>query len=474
MGNAGFERSHGIAGGGFEEVAIHAPRITGATPGRPFLFRVPATGRGPLTFSAENLPAGLSLDPATGIITGLLAEDGTTEVAVSVESSHGLARSKLTIVGGKNSLAITPPMGWNSWNVWGASVDDAKIRAAAEAMVRTGLAGCGYQYINIDDAWEGERDGDGVLQPNGKFPDMKGLADYVHRLGLKLGIYTSPGPKTCQGFEGSYEHDEIDAQTYAEWGIDYLKHDWCSYRDIIPDESRQEHRKPYEVMRAALDACGRDIVYSICQYGFGRVWEWGEDVGGNLWRTTEDIFDAWESMAYIGFSQNGLEGFAGPGHWNDPDMLVVGRVGWGPTLHETRLTPDEQITHITLWSMLAAPLLLGCDLTRLDEFTLALISNPEVIEVDQDPLGCQGRRVNAECDYQVWARPLNDGGLAVALFNLTEAEATVTADWRALGLKGGRAVRNLWMRRDEGVFDEAFSARVPAHGAVMLNISPAR
>ncbi|UCD74318.1 MAG: putative Ig domain-containing protein [Phycisphaerales bacterium] len=454
------------------EPAIHAPRITGATPGLPFLFRIPAMGEGSLRFSAAGLPKGLSLDPATGIITGALAAAGTTEVALAVEGPRGLARSTLTIVGG-HRLALTPPMGWNSWNVWGPSVDDAKVRAAAEAMVNTGLAACGYQYINIDDAWEGERDRDGRIHPNEKFPDMKGLADYVHSLGLKLGIYTSPGPKTCEGFEGSYQHEHIDARTYAEWGIDYLKHDWCSYRQIAKDDSREESRKPYEIMRDALDKCGRDIVYSICQYGHGSVWEWGADVGGNLWRTTEDIFDAWESMAYIGFAQNGLEQFAGPGHWNDPDMLVVGRVGWGPTLHETRLTPDEQITHITLWSLLAAPLLLGCDLARLDEFTLALISHPEVIEVDQDPLGKQAGRMSIDGEHQIWARPLHDGSMAVGLFNLGEDEATVTADWKMLGLTGERSVRSLWLRRDEGVFDDEYLAVVPSHGAVMVKIAGA-
>ena len=470
MGTIRPEKSPRIAFGAPPEPAIHAPRITGTTPGLPFLFRIPATGEGPLRFSSNNLPAGVTADPATGIITGSLIAEGSTDVGIAVEGLRGEARSILTIVGGEHRLALTPPMGWNSWNVWGPSVDDAKVRAAAEAMVSTGLAACGYQYINIDDAWEGQRYSDGRLHPNEKFPDMKGLADYIHSLGLKVGIYTSPGPKTCEGFEGSYQHEHVDAKMYAEWGIDLLKHDWCSYRKIIKDESRAEYRKPYEIMRDALDKCGRDIVYSICQYGHGSVWEWGADVGGNLWRTTEDIFDAWESMAYIGFAQHGLESFASPGHWNDPDMLVVGRVGWGPTLHETRLTPDEQITHITLWSLLAAPLLLGCDLAQLDEFTLALISNPEVIEVDQDPLGVQASRVSENGEHQVWARPLCDGSVAVGLFNLGEDEAAITADWEAPGLKGERLVRNLWARCDEGVFDGAYTTPVPPHGAVMLKI----
>ena len=454
--------------------AIHAPRITGATPGRPFLFRIPATGEGPLRFAAKNLPTGLTLDPETGIISGSLAAEGRTQVDLTVEGPHGSAASTLTIVGGDRSLALTPPMGWNSWNVWGTSVDDAKVRAAADWMVKSGLAAHGYQYINIDDAWEGERDAGGRIQTNEKFPDMKALADYVHGKGLKLGIYSSPGPKTCAGYEGSYEHERLDAETYAAWGIDLLKHDWCSYGKIAKDDCEEELRRPYEVMCRALDNCGRDIVYSLCQYGMGNVSMWGNAVGGNCWRTTGDIVDSWRRMSRIGFGQNGLEAYAGPGHWNDPDMLVVGKVGWGPDLHATRLTPNEQVTHITLWSLLAAPLLIGCDLSQLDEFTLALLTNPEVLEVNQDPLGRQARCVAAVDELEVWSRPLADGSLAVGLFNRGRGEAMVTANWDDLELSGPQPVRNLWLRQDEGVFDGAYSANVPRHGAVMIKVGDGR
>jgi len=460
-----------IAKGTPAEPAIHAPRITGATAGRPFLFRIPATGEGPLRFAAENLPQSLSLDPSTGIITGVLTIEARTEVRLTVEGPKGRAESSLTIVGGRRALALTPPMGWNSWNAWGTSVDDAKVRAAAEWMVKSGLAAHGYQFINIDDAWEGERDNDGRIQTNEKFPDMKGLADYVHGLGLKLGIYSSPGPKTCAGYEGSYEHERDDAAQWAEWGIDLVKYDWCSYGDIAKDKSLPELQKPYKVMREALDACGRDIVFSLCQYGMGKVSEWGAEVGGNYWRTTGDITDTWSSMAGIGFGQNGLEKHAGPGTWNDPDMLVVGKVGWGPALHDTRLTPNEQITHITLWSLLASPMLIGCDLSQMDEFTLALLTNPEVLEVNQDILGKQAKRVAVDGRLEVWARPLADGSLAVGLFNRGREQALVTAGWRDLGLSGKQSVRNLWLRHDEGTFDEAFSATVPRHGAVMVKMT---
>jgi len=452
------------------EPRINAPYVTGATPGAPFLFRVPATGKRPLRFSAVGLPEGLSLDPSTGIITGSLVAGGRSEVRLLVRGPAGEASSTLTIVGGTHKLALTPPMGWNSWNVWGTSVDDEKVRAAADRLVESGLADHGYQYVNIDDAWEGERDADGVLRTNEKFPDMRALADYVHSKGLKLGIYSSPGPYTCAGYPGSYEHEVIDARTWAEWGIDLVKYDWCSYGGIAKDQSLPELKKPYLVMRAALDRCGRDIVYSLCQYGMGNVSEWGAEVGGNYWRTTGDITDSWSSMAGIGFGQSGLEPHAGPGHWNDPDMLVVGKVGWGPTLRETKLSPNEQVTHITLWSMLASPLLIGCDLTQLDELTLAVLTNPEVLEVDQDPLGVQAHRVAQAEKAEVWMRPLADGSKAVALFNRGRRAIEVGVSWAELGLAGRQKVRDLWKREELGVFDDAFRTEVPRHGAVLVKV----
>jgi alpha-galactosidase len=452
------------------EPMILAPRITGGTPGRPFLFRIPATGAEPLHFSAKNLPPGLSLDPQTGIISGSLASEGRTHVEIVVKGPNGQAAGTVTIIGGPRALALTPPMGWNSWNVWGTAVDDAKIRAAADWMVKSGLAAHGFQYINIDDAWEAGRDDQGRIQTNEKFPDMKALADYVHSKGLKLGIYSSPGPKTCAGYEGSYQHEQSDANRYAEWGIDLLKYDWCSYGDIAKDDSLEELQKPYKIMREALNGCERDIVFSLCQYGKGDVSKWGKDVGGNYWRTTGDITDTWLSMSDIGFGQSGLEAYAGPGLWNDPDMLVVGKVGWGPTLHDSKLPRNEQITHITLWSLLASPLLIGCDLSQLDEFTLALLTNPEVLEASQDPLGKQARRVTKTDYLEVWARPLADGTMAIGLFNRGRTAAPVTAHWKDLGLTGRLPVRNLWLRRDEGVFEESYTATVPRHGAVLISV----
>lgn len=456
---------------------IHGPRVVGTTPGRPFLFLVPATGEGALTFEARDLPAGLELDSGTGIITGSLERDGIYVVKISVTNARGVFRRNLNIVGGPNKLALTPPMGWNSWNVWGLAVSDDKVKAAADAMVDSGLAAHGFQYINIDDGWENGRDADGKIRTNEKFPDMKALSDYTHARGLKLGIYSSPGPKTCGRYEGSYGHVEEDVASWSEWGMDYIKYDWCSYKLDLAGAGAKVFsdpllwfKAPYIQMGEILEGQDRDIVYSICFYGLWKVETWGEDVGGNLWRTTGDIRDSWISMSTIGFAQNRLQQYGGPGHWNDPDMLVVGKVGWGPTLHESRLTPDEQVTHITLWSMLASPLLIGCDMANMDQFTTDLLTNHDVIEVSQDPLGVQASRISKAGQTQVWARPLWDGTHAVALFNRSSRDREVVAEWSDLGITGTQPVRDLWRKKDLGTAAGSFSAMVPSHGALMLKI----
>jgi len=463
-----------IASGWPAAPRINPPRIIGGTPGRPFLFRIPATGEAPLTFSARGLPAGLTLDAHTGIISGAITRESRSDVNVTVTNAGGTATRTLTIVGGADALALTPPLGWNSWNVWGASVDDAKVRAAADAMVASGLAAHGYQFINIDDGWEGQRDANGVLRPNAKFPDMKGLADYVHSKGLKIGIYSSPGPRTCQGLPGSLGYEEIDARTWAGWGFDLLKHDWCSYGSTRNNQPLADLQKPYAVMRDAINKTGRDIVYSLCQYGMGNVWEWGAEVGSNYWRTTGDLTDVWSNMAAVGFRQAGREKWSKPGHWTDPDMLVVGKVGWGPSVHDTRLTPNEQITHITLWAIQAAPLLLGADMGAFDKFTTDLMTNHEVLEVNQDVLGRGGSRVWQQERLEVWSKPLADGTHAVALFNRGLQAATVTARWSDLGITGAQPVRDLWQQRALGTFADRFSTVAPAHGAVLVKIGRPR
>lgn len=355
-----------------------------------------------------------------------------------------------------NGPARTPPMGWNSWNHFACKVTDVDVRSAADAIVSTGMKSAGYVYVNIDDCWQGTRDEKGVIHPNEKFPDMKGLSDYVHAKGLKLGIYSSPGPKTCAGYEGSLGHEELDAQSYAQWGIDYLKYDYCSFQGDVPAQMAA-----YKKMHEALEKTGRAIVFSLCQYGMDKVWRWGPSVGGNLWRTTDDISDDYNSMAYIGFGQNGLERFAAPGHWNDPDMLEVGN---------GKMNKDEYRTHMSLWCLLAAPLLAGNDLSKMTPDTLAILTNPEVIAVDQDALGIQGHRVAQEGQLEVWVKLLADGSKAVGLFNRGESVMPVTAHFRDVGVGEAATVRDLWEKRDLGVFNSSFTAQVPKHGVVLLKV----
>jgi alpha-galactosidase len=438
-----------------------------------------------LKFGAKVLPHGLTLDPATGIITGTLRTPGETQVRVTVSNRHGEVPRTLRIVVG-DTLALTPPLGWNSWNCFAGAVTEKNVRDAARAFVKAGLRDHGWTYINIDDFWMPkngdrdpslhgpERDASGKINANPRFPDMKRLTDDIHALGLKAGLYSSPGPTTCGGCVASYKHEREDAERFAEWGFDYLKYDWCSYGNVEKGAGRPYYKNPYDLMGRMLRAQDRDIVFSLCQYGMGNVWEWGADTGGNCWRTTGDITDTWGSMAGIGFAQAGHEKFAGPGHWNDPDMLVVGYVGWGPSLHPTHLTANEQYTHISLWSLLAAPLLIGCDLTKLDDFTLNLLCNDEVLEVNQDPLGRAAGRVAVRGETEVWARPLEDGTQAVGLFNRGEDEAPVSVHWPELGLSGPQPVRDLWRQKDLGAADDAYTATVPRHGVVLIKVGKPR
>jgi len=352
--------------------------------------------------------------------------------------------------------ARTPPMGWNSWNHFACKVTETDVRSAADAIAGNGMKAAGYTYVNIDDCWQGKRDESGVIHPNEKFPDMKGLADYVHGKGLKIGIYSSPGPKTCAKFEGSLGHEEQDAQTYAGWGFDYLKYDYCSFKGDVDAQIAA-----YKKMHEALVKTRRPIVFSLCQYGMDRVWSWGPTVGGNLWRTTDDIRDDYSSMALIGFGQAGLDRFAGPGHWNDPDMLEIGN---------GKMNHDEYLTHMSLWCILAAPLLAGNDLSKMTPETLAILTDPEVIAVDQDPAGIQGFLVAQEGPLEVWVKPLSDGSKAVGLFNRGESAMPVRAYFRDVGVGEWARVRDLWAKRDLGVVRDHFTATVAKHGVVLLKV----
>ncbi|MDP4289764.1 MAG: NPCBM/NEW2 domain-containing protein [Bacteroidota bacterium] len=464
---------------------INSAKVFGVRPGNPFMYTIAATGTRPMTFSAENLPEGLKLDPSTGIITGKLMSQGETVVTLKAKNTLGIATKKLKIVVG-DKIALTPPLGWNSWNCFASAVDQNKVKAAADAMVNSGLINHGWTYVNIDDCWEikantddptlsGEpRDANGMINTNKKFPDMKALTDYIHSKGLKAGLYSSPGPTTCAGFTASYQFEDKDAQRWAEWGFDYIKYDWCSYGRIYKGKEVAEYQKPYVVLRSALDKVKRDIVFSFCQYGMGDVWKWGEKTGGNSWRTTGDITDTWSSMSGIGFNQNGHELYAGPGHWNDPDMLVVGMVGWGPKLHPSRLNTDEQYTHISLWSLLDSPLLIGCDMTRMDAFTKNLLTNDEVIAINQDPLGRQASRVYKEGGLEIWVKDMEDGSKAVGMFNRSLATAKIRADWSVIGVKGKQVVRDAWRQKDLGQFTDSFATDVAPHGVKLVTIRKAK
>ncbi|OIR05749.1 alpha-galactosidase A precursor [mine drainage metagenome] len=454
------------------------PKINGATvfgvrPGSPVLYKIAATGEKPLHYAIENLPEGLKVDAATGIITGTIKLPGTYTMKLKAKNSKGMAARTFKIKVG-DVLALTPPMGWNSWNCWGLSVSTEKVESSAKALIDKGLIDHGWNFINIDDGWEEPiRDANGNVISNSKFPDMKALSDWLHSNGLKFGIYSSPGPKTCGGYLGSYQHEINDATTYAKWGVDYLKYDWCSYEIIAgKDTTLATYQKPYAFMRDALLKQNRDIVFSLCQYGMKNVWEWGDKVNGNCWRTTGDIEDTWESLKSIGFSQTVQHKYTKPGRWSDPDMLIVGQVGWGENLHPTRLTPDEQYTHISLWSLLSAPLLIGCDISKLDDFTLNLLSNDEVLAVNQDALGKEAKQVLKNGTFQVWVKELEDGSHAVGIFNLSDNYQTIQINWNDIELKKATAkkVRDLWRQKDLGIFKNLFGTKVAPHGVTLIKV----
>jgi alpha-galactosidase len=522
---------------------INGARVYGERPGRPFLFTIPATGEEPITYSAEGLPEGLKLDSNSGRITGTVANDGEFKVILTATNAQGRDTKPLVIKIG-DQLCLTPPMGWNSWNCFAEAVDQDKVMAAADTMAKTGLIKHGWTYINIDDTWQGTRSGkyNGLLS-NEKFPDMKGLTDHIHSLGLKAGIYSTPwvqsyagfaggsadnsegtwkkSDKNSQKYDGKYSFAVNDAKQWSEWGFDYLKYDW-NPRSPNKVSDEQFHKETNDMYQALLNA-PRDIIYSYSNsMPFDQIADQSKML--NCWRTTGDIRDTWVSMSRIGFGQDKWGEFSGPGHWNDPDMLVVGHVGWGPKLHPTQLTPDEQYTHITLWSLLAAPMLIGCDMTQLDDFTLSLLSNDEVIAVNQDALGKQARRIGDDGNdgTEAWARPLSDGTIAVGLFNRgrfeivpptrpkkgeanppkpvwkvrdrqtdqatdfeTEAAAKdelqkhampaeVSITLAELKLEGSQHIRDLWRQKDLDATTDKVAATIPFHGVVMLKIGTPR
>ena len=471
---------------------INGPAVFGVRPGSDFLYTIPATGDRPMNFSADHLPAGLSLDPQSGRITGKLAHRGEYEVVLRATNALGAAEKKFRILAG-DRIALTPPMGWNSWNCWASAVDQEKVLRSARAMVASGLINHGWTYVNIDDTWQGHRGGpDHALQPNEKFPDMQSLCAQIHDLGLKAGIYSTPWITSYAKYAGGSSDNptgawskaqasskfwhvgnhyfaENDARQFADWGFDYLKFDW--FPIDVAHTAEMSH---------ALRNTKRDIVFSLSNTApIDHAADWARLA--NCWRTTCDIYDGWEQnskagynygVSEIAFSQDPWVPFGGPGHWNDPDMLVVGNVGWGASLHATHLTPDEQYTHVSMWCLLSAPLLIGCDLDQLAPFTLGLLSNDEVLALDQDSLGRPALRAATVGPVDVYLKQLEDGAKAFGFFNRGDTEAKINFNKLSyLGLAGAWHVRDLWRQTDLPDTKGQLKLTIPPHGVILLKLS---
>lgn len=410
-------------------------------------------------------------------------------VTLTAANSKGSTSRKLKIAVG-DRLGLTPQMGWNHWYTHLCHITEQNIRQAAESMIVSGMADYGYQYISIDDCWAVKpgsddamlngpaRDSSGAILPNKLLPDMKKLTGDIHAQGLKVGIYSSPGPLTCAGFEGSYGHEALDARQFSNWGFDLLKYDWCSYGSVAGGKSLDDLQKPYRKMDSILKGLDRDVVLNMCQYGMDEVWKWGREVGGNSWRTTNDLGlekdDDLPGFYRIGFNNSMHGEYAGPGGWNDPDYIVIGRVGVAKgreaPIQLTRLTADEQYSYMSMWTLMAAPLFFSGDMAAVDGFTLNVLCNAEVIDVDQDSLGRQGHILQKTAQEYVLAKLLDDGSTAVGLFNLTREPLTISFKWSELSVTGRQRVRDIWRQRDLGTFKDGYSAVVPSHGVIMIRV----
>ncbi|MDR1518284.1 MAG: NPCBM/NEW2 domain-containing protein [Dysgonamonadaceae bacterium] len=467
---------------------INGAKIVGASAGKPFMFNIATTGECPLTFTAENLPEGLMLDVAKGLITGVASRKGNYLVPVTAKNSRGECRDTIEIVIG-GGLALTPHMGWNSWYCHQTRVTQDIMQRSAKAMYDKGLINFGYTYVNIDDGWEVKansddsllggavRNADGTLRTNKNFPDMRGMVDYIHNLGLKAGLYSSPGRTTCAGYEGSLGHEDQDVKTYCEWGFDFLKYDWCSYSNEVKHPvSLEDLKKPYILINSIIKRADRDIVLNLCQYGMGEVWKWGKEVGGHSWRTAGDI--GWitpeliNSMFTAGFFQETIRQYSGPDGWNDPDYLLFGSIWNWQEGRDTQspMSPSEQYTCMTLWCMMAAPLIFSGELISLDDFTLNILCNAEVIDINQDKLGKPGYGVHKQDFTEIWKKELHDGTSAIAIFNKSPIKSTVTVDWKAIGYSGKEEVRDIWRQQDLGTATNAAEFEIPRHGCMLLKV----
>ena len=478
---------------------INGPLVYGCRPGHPFHYRIPCQGERPIIFSIKDLPAGLSLDPSTGIITGNTPSVGEYNLVIIAANLKGKDQRKWKIISG-NKLALTPPMGWNHWYAHYDRITDKMVREAAGFMISSGMADVGYQYVNIDDCWANAprasdslrvgplRDEKGNINTNIYFPDMLGLTNYIHALGLKAGIYSSPGPYTCTGYTGAFDHEEQDARQFAKWGFDFLKYDWCSYGHIAgggkaddkdmswgnKKPSLEQYQHPYRQMGDILKSLDRDIVFNLCQYGYGDVWKWGGEVGGHSWRTGDDLGFELDRVFDVAVKNTKYKQYSKPGEWNDPDYIQIGWIGnahgmGAPQL--TRMLPSMQYAYMSLWSLLAAPLIYSGDMSKLDAFTLNVLCNPEVIEINQDILGECGMVIQKSDSSFLMVKNLADGSKAVGLFNKGKNDVEVKIDWAELNISGKYIVRDLWHQKNIGVYKQQYKVQVPAQGVVMLKIS---
>jgi alpha-galactosidase len=468
---------------------INGAKIVGASAGKPFLFTVATTGERPMKFEAAGLPEGLSLDAGKGVITGVAAKDGRYIVPVTATNSKGECRDTIELVIGE-SLALTPHMGWNSWYYHQLRVTQDIMERSARTMYDRGLINFGYTFVNIDDGWEvipgsddpvlggPVRNADGTIRPNKNFPDMRRMTDYIHSLGLKAGLYSSPGLKTCGGYAASLNHEAQDVQTFCDWGFDFLKYDWCSYsKEVEKPFSLENLKKPYVLISSLLEHSERDIILNMCQYGMGEVWQWGKSIGGHSWRTGGDI--GWstpeltESMFTAGFFQETIRHHAGPGGWNDPDYMLFGKIwNWSEKRDvPSPMSPSEQYTCMTLWCMMAAPLIFSGELISLDDFTQNILCNAEVIDVNQDKLGKPGYSIYKQDFTEIWKKELYDGSEAIAIFNKAPVTSSVTVDWKSLGSYDGKnTVRDLWRQQDLGTAGRVSNFEIPRHGCVLVRI----
>ena len=465
---------------------INGPALYGVRPGKVLLYRVPVSGDKPLEVTVEGMPEGTYFDPSTSMMRGTTpSRKGEFPLVIKAKNAKGTAVRDFKLVVG-DKIGLTPPMGWNSWNCFAPSVSDERVRAQAEAMFRLGLVEHGWQYLVIDDYWERNaekgkmpgnehlsgptRDADGNIQLNSRFPDMKALADHIHSLGLKIGIYSSPGPTTCGGCEGSWMHEWQDAKQYADWGFDYLKHDWCSCSTVKFGDERMFRMLPLLMMGKALKEQNRDIYYSL-SIGSLDIPGYGEQVYANSWRITSDVFNSWLHIRRSMAAERHCWFYTHPGAWCDPDMLVLQTQG---PKRGHRLTPNEQYTHISMWCLFAAPMMIGNNITRMNELTLSLLTNDEVLDVDQDALGlCAScvQKPNGGLD-EIWAKPMSDGSIAAGILNMSYEPRKVKMCFKKLGMRGKWRVRDLWRQRDEGVFENCYETEVLGHATQLVRIWP--